>query len=157
LGSFVVYDLSHISLCDLVFLVYQSYPVIRIQGHSRSQVFTAYITAAVDFSLFALELYLTHKGCLDFIARRSRLVFLDTDAAGRALPRVIEILAAEHHWQKQRQKQDSEIAISYHCRSHLRINYREALQLVGNFCLEEELEEHWLHHDSLRDFDLNLS
>ncbi|XP_074296083.1 glycerol-3-phosphate dehydrogenase SDP6, mitochondrial-like [Silene latifolia] len=38
----------------------------------------------------------------DFIARRCRLAFLDTDAAGRALPRVIDILAAEHNWDKSR-------------------------------------------------------
>lgn len=41
---------------------------------------------------------------VDFIARRSRLAFLDTDAAGRALPRVIEILATEHGWDKARKK-----------------------------------------------------
>ncbi|KAI4351474.1 hypothetical protein L6164_005841 [Bauhinia variegata] len=50
-----------------------------------------------------------HEYCesaVDFIARRSRLAFLDTDAAGHALPRVIEILAAEHKWDKSRQKQE---------------------------------------------------
>ncbi|KAJ8759189.1 hypothetical protein K2173_004196 [Erythroxylum novogranatense] len=50
-----------------------------------------------------------HEYCesaIDFIARRSRLAFLDTDAAGRALPRVIEILATEHKWNKSRQKQE---------------------------------------------------
>ncbi|KAJ7970492.1 Glycerol-3-phosphate dehydrogenase [Quillaja saponaria] len=50
-----------------------------------------------------------HEYCesaVDFIARRSRLAFLDTDAAGRALPRVIEILATEHKWDKSRQKQE---------------------------------------------------
>ncbi|XP_028788952.1 glycerol-3-phosphate dehydrogenase SDP6, mitochondrial [Neltuma alba] len=50
-----------------------------------------------------------HEYCesaVDFIARRSRLAFLDTDAAGRALPRVIEILAAEHKWDRSRQKQE---------------------------------------------------
>lgn len=41
---------------------------------------------------------------IDFIARRSRLAFLDTNAAGRALPRVIAILAAEHHWDRSRKK-----------------------------------------------------
>uniref|UniRef100_A0A0D6R1U5 Glycerol-3-phosphate dehydrogenase n=1 Tax=Araucaria cunninghamii TaxID=56994 RepID=A0A0D6R1U5_ARACU len=41
---------------------------------------------------------------VDFIARRSRLAFLDTDAARKALPRVIEILAAEHGWDKSRKK-----------------------------------------------------
>ncbi|KAF7820173.1 glycerol-3-phosphate dehydrogenase SDP6, mitochondrial [Senna tora] len=46
------------------------------------------------------------ESAVDFIARRSRLAFLDTDAAGRALPRVIEILAAEHKWDKSRQKDE---------------------------------------------------
>lgn len=48
-----------------------------------------------------------HEYCesaIDFIARRSRLAFLDTDAAGRALPRIIKILADEHKWDKARQK-----------------------------------------------------
>lgn len=50
-----------------------------------------------------------HEYCesaVDFIARRSRLAFLDTDAAGRALPQVIQILSAEHKWDKERQKQE---------------------------------------------------
>ncbi|XP_051120035.1 glycerol-3-phosphate dehydrogenase SDP6, mitochondrial-like isoform X3 [Andrographis paniculata] len=50
-----------------------------------------------------------HEYCesaVDFIARRSRLAFLDTDAARRAVPRVIEILAAEHNWDRSRRKQE---------------------------------------------------
>lgn len=43
------------------------------------------------------------ESAIDFIARRSRLAFLDTDAASRALPRVIEILASEHNWDDSRQ------------------------------------------------------
>ncbi|KAK7347864.1 hypothetical protein VNO80_22403 [Phaseolus coccineus] len=49
-----------------------------------------------------------HEYCesaIDFISRRSRLAFLDTDAAGRALSRVIQILGSEHKWDKTRQKQ----------------------------------------------------
>lgn len=46
------------------------------------------------------------ESAVDFIARRSRLAFLDTDAAGRALPRIIDILAAEHKWDKSRQKSE---------------------------------------------------
>lgn len=52
-----------------------------------------------------------HEYCesaVDFIARRSRLAFLDTDAAGRALPRIIEILAAEHNWDKSKKKEELE-------------------------------------------------
>lgn len=43
---------------------------------------------------------------VDFIARRSRLAFLDTNAAGRALPRVIAILADEHCWDRSRKKSE---------------------------------------------------
>ncbi|KAM7526873.1 hypothetical protein LguiA_016775 [Lonicera macranthoides] len=46
------------------------------------------------------------ESAVDFIARRSRLAFLDTDAAGRALPRIIDILASEHNWDKSRKKQE---------------------------------------------------
>ncbi|CAM6098082.1 unnamed protein product [Calypogeia fissa] len=46
------------------------------------------------------------ESAVDFVARRSRLAFLDTDAAGRALPRVIEILAAEHKWDKWRKRDE---------------------------------------------------
>ncbi|XP_076919904.1 glycerol-3-phosphate dehydrogenase SDP6, mitochondrial-like [Bidens hawaiensis] len=53
------------------------------------------------------------ESATDFIARRSRLAFLDTDAAGRALPHVIEILAAEHHWDKARQKQEFHSATKF--------------------------------------------
>lgn len=41
---------------------------------------------------------------VDFIARRSRLAFLDTNAARKAVPRVVEILAAERRWDKSRKK-----------------------------------------------------
>ncbi|KAA8539267.1 hypothetical protein F0562_025959 [Nyssa sinensis] len=54
-----------------------------------------------------------HEYCesaVDFIARRSRLAFLDTDAASRALPRVIQILAVELKWDKSRQKQEAQKA-----------------------------------------------
>ncbi|KAK4430969.1 Glycerol-3-phosphate dehydrogenase SDP6, mitochondrial [Sesamum alatum] len=54
-----------------------------------------------------------HEYCesvVDFIARRSRLAFLDTGAARRAVPRVIEILDAEHKWDKSRQKEEMQKA-----------------------------------------------
>ncbi|KDO48302.1 hypothetical protein CISIN_1g006891mg [Citrus sinensis] len=46
------------------------------------------------------------ESAVDFVARRCRLAFLDTDAAGRALPRIIEIMATEHKWDKSRRKQE---------------------------------------------------
>jgi glycerol-3-phosphate dehydrogenase len=53
------------------------------------------------------------ESAVDFIARRSRLAFLDTDAAGRALPRVIEILAAEKRWDRWRKKDELAKAKSF--------------------------------------------
>ncbi|RAL43728.1 hypothetical protein DM860_014229 [Cuscuta australis] len=50
-----------------------------------------------------------HEYCesaVDFIARRCRLAFLDTDAASRALPRIVEILAGEHKWDKSHKEQE---------------------------------------------------
>ncbi|XP_057516000.1 glycerol-3-phosphate dehydrogenase SDP6, mitochondrial-like [Amaranthus tricolor] len=46
------------------------------------------------------------ESATDFIARRCRLAFLDTDAARKALPRVIEILAIEHNWNASRKKDE---------------------------------------------------
>ncbi|KAK9939716.1 hypothetical protein M0R45_016405 [Rubus argutus] len=76
------------------------------------------------------------ESAIDFIARRSRLAFLDTRAAGRALPRIIEILSAEHGWDNSRQKQEldkateflktfkcSEIAQFHDGKKQLAINY----------------------------------
>ncbi|KAJ3679895.1 hypothetical protein LUZ60_016173 [Juncus effusus] len=44
------------------------------------------------------------ESAVDFIARRCRIAFLDTDAAARALPRIIEILSSELKWDKARKK-----------------------------------------------------
>ena len=42
----------------------------------------------------------------DFLCRRSRLAFLDADAALRALPRVVQLLAKEHGWSGRRQREE---------------------------------------------------
>jgi glycerol-3-phosphate dehydrogenase len=47
---------------------------------------------------------------VDFIARRSRLAFLDVSAARAALPSVIRLLGDEHRWSKDRRR--SELAAS---------------------------------------------
>lgn len=47
---------------------------------------------------------------VDFLARRCRLAFLDTDAAFKALPRVVDILATEHGWDKKRKNKEIEKA-----------------------------------------------
>ncbi|KAF6153217.1 hypothetical protein GIB67_041903 [Kingdonia uniflora] len=50
---------------------------------------------------------------IDFIARRTRLAFLDTSAAAQALPRVIQILAVEHGWDRKRQKHEQQEAEAF--------------------------------------------
>lgn len=47
---------------------------------------------------------------VDFSARRSRLAFLNTDAASRAVPRKIEILAAKRQWGRARKKRELKMA-----------------------------------------------
>ncbi|KAK1283821.1 hypothetical protein QJS10_CPB21g00543 [Acorus calamus] len=42
------------------------------------------------------------ESAIDFIARRTRLAFLDVDAAAQALPRIIQILATELGWNGER-------------------------------------------------------
>lgn len=57
-----------------------------------------------------------HEYCesvVDFIARRARIAFLDTTAASRAVPRVIEILAAEHGWDRHKKKMELEDAKAF--------------------------------------------
>jgi hypothetical protein len=53
------------------------------------------------------------ESAVDFVARRCRLAFLDTDAAGRALPRIIDILASEHKWDKARRKLELQKGIEF--------------------------------------------
>lgn len=51
---------------------------------------------------------------IDILARRTRLAFLDVQAAEEALPRVVEIMAKELNWSKSRkQVHDSHVTIAF--------------------------------------------
>lgn len=50
---------------------------------------------------------------VDVLARRTRLAFLNAEAALQALPRVIEIMAEELKWDKARQKQEYENTVKF--------------------------------------------
>lgn len=50
---------------------------------------------------------------VDFLARRTRLAFLDVDAAEKALPRVIALLGAELEWGYMRRRKELAAAKSY--------------------------------------------
>lgn len=49
----------------------------------------------------------------DFIGRRSRLSFLNTDATINALPRVLEIMAEEHKWDDAHVEKEFKRAMDY--------------------------------------------
>lgn len=50
---------------------------------------------------------------VDVLARRTRLAFLNAEAALQALPRVIEIMAEELKWDKARQKQEYKNTVKF--------------------------------------------
>ncbi|KAI9271729.1 FAD dependent oxidoreductase-domain-containing protein [Phascolomyces articulosus] len=50
---------------------------------------------------------------VDVLARRTRLAFLNAEAALQALPRVVEIMAEELKWDKKRQEQEKENAAKF--------------------------------------------
>ncbi|GAA54117.1 glycerol-3-phosphate dehydrogenase [Clonorchis sinensis] len=47
---------------------------------------------------------------IDFLARRTRLAFLNVVAAQEALPRIVELMAVELNWDKRKQKEELEHA-----------------------------------------------
>lgn len=49
----------------------------------------------------------------DFIARRSRLAFLNTEATVQTLPRIIEVMAEEIGWDAQRQEQELKDSVQF--------------------------------------------
>eukprot|EP01026_Neomeris_dumetosa_P079216 TRINITY_DN8623_c0_g1_i2.p1 TRINITY_DN8623_c0_g1~~TRINITY_DN8623_c0_g1_i2.p1 ORF type:complete len:486 (-),score=65.90 TRINITY_DN8623_c0_g1_i2:557-2014(-) len=49
----------------------------------------------------------------DFLARRSRLAFLDVNAAEIALPRVVELMSQELRWNKRRERKEILEAVQY--------------------------------------------
>ncbi|GBG92749.1 hypothetical protein CBR_g56910 [Chara braunii] len=50
------------------------------------------------------------QSAVDFIARRSRLAFLDVAAATKALPRIVDILGKEYGWGKRRKREELDAA-----------------------------------------------
>ncbi|KAA3680894.1 glycerol-3-phosphate dehydrogenase [Paragonimus westermani] len=60
---------------------------------------------------WACQEYACHA--IDFLARRTRLAFLNAVAAQEALPRIVELMAAELGWSKARQKEELETAMTF--------------------------------------------
>jgi glycerol-3-phosphate dehydrogenase len=75
-------------------------PTPLLEGHP-------YLEAEVRYAV-RHEMALTP---MDFLARRTRLAFLDRQAAQRALPRVSELMARELGWSEETAKQRQEEAL----------------------------------------------
>ena len=53
------------------------------------------------------------QAATDILARRMRLAFLDNQAAQRALPQVIELMAQQNNWDAARQQEERERALNF--------------------------------------------
>ncbi|VDP05084.1 unnamed protein product [Soboliphyme baturini] len=86
-----------VSVAKLAKLTGKRYPVVGKRLHEEFPYLEAEIIYAIrEYACTAV----------DFIARRSRLAFLNTHAALEALPKVIEIMGDELHWsEKEKQVQ----------------------------------------------------
>ena len=82
-------------MAKLASLTGRRWPVVGIR---LSQEFP-YIEAEVKYAI-------TEYACtvIDVLARRTRLAFLNVQAADEALPRIVEIMGAELGWDKSRKK-----------------------------------------------------
>ncbi len=79
---------------------------------------------------------------IDVLARRTRLAFLNVQAADEALPRVIEIMGAELGWSKGQKKVRHHVGSLY----HIHTTYTD-LKLQSN-TLRQKLFQVTLFHNS---------
>lgn len=94
-----------------------------------------------DFSYIEAEVYqaVREYACtaIDVLARRTRLAFLNVNAAQQALPMVIDILAKELAWSKDRRKEETERAERF-LRLEMGLNLKDESQRVPvNFTADE--------------------
>jgi hypothetical protein len=93
------------SICSMAKPTGLSWPLHGIRLAPGYPVIEAEVRYACRFE-FAVH-------ATDFIGRRSRLSFLNTDATIHALPRVLEIMAEEHKWDAAQVDREYARAIDY--------------------------------------------
>jgi glycerol-3-phosphate dehydrogenase len=84
--------------------------------HPKYNFLEAEVIYAIDF-----ECALT---AVDAIARRTRLAFLDRDAAFEALPKVISLMASKLEWDAARQEKEYDSAVSFLDTMHAWAHYQ---------------------------------
>ncbi len=88
--------------------------------HPKYQFTEAEVIYAIDFECAATA--------VDALARRTRLAFLDRDAAFEALPRVIALMANKLGWDAVRQEKEYDSAVSFldtmHAWAYYKVSFR---------------------------------
>ncbi|GMQ07539.1 hypothetical protein CsSME_00051690 [Camellia sinensis var. sinensis] len=79
-----------------------SFTVLAQQYVRMKKSYNSKVVPGVMDTATAKHLSHAYGTLAEWVAAIAQLAFLDTDAAGRALPRIIQILAAEHNWDKSR-------------------------------------------------------
>jgi glycerol-3-phosphate dehydrogenase len=88
-------------VAEMSHLTGKRWPVVGLRLHQEFPYIEAEVT-------YAVKEYA--RSAIDVIARRTRMSFLNVLAADEALPRIVEIMAAELGWSKQKQKDELEHA-----------------------------------------------
>ncbi|KAF7233700.1 hypothetical protein EG68_03991 [Paragonimus skrjabini miyazakii] len=99
-----VYGDKALAIANMASLTGTRWPILGKKLHPEFP----FIEAEVKW---ACQEYACHA--VDFLARRTRLAFLNAVAAQEALPRIVELMAAELGWSKSRQKEELETAQSF--------------------------------------------
>lgn len=116
-------------VCDLAGLTGKRWPVTGIRLHQEFP----YIEAEVKYAITEYA-----RTAVDIIARRTRISFLNVLAADEALPRIVEIMAAELKWNKQKQQEELERAKEFLKREMgLNLKYQMKSNIPINFTKEE--------------------
>nr|CDS16931.1 glycerol 3 phosphate dehydrogenase [Echinococcus granulosus] len=73
---------------------------------------------------------------IDFLARRTRLAFLDVRAAEEVLPKLIDLMAAELNWCPLRKKKEFEVAMKF-LKTEMGLAMKRTKTVPANFSPEE--------------------
>ncbi|XP_050700890.1 glycerol-3-phosphate dehydrogenase, mitochondrial-like isoform X4 [Eriocheir sinensis] len=92
------------SVAKLASLTGQRWPIVGRRLHSAFP----YIDAEVRYACREYA-----ASAVDVIGRRLRLAFLNTQAAGEALPTIVSIMAEEYKWSEAEKKRQYEAAVKY--------------------------------------------
>ncbi|KAJ1944758.1 mitochondrial glycerol-3-phosphate dehydrogenase, partial [Linderina macrospora] len=93
------------AVCAMADRTSEQYPSVGNRLHPLYPFIDAEVRYAVQYE-YALS-------AVDVIARRLRLAFLDAQAARDSLPKVIDIMAGELHWDDKRKKAEHRKALEY--------------------------------------------